>query len=235
MIRMFASGVTFALLAALSPGLAAQAGPTQAGPTQAGAMPMHEPTYSEIKAQADKAWNRLDINHDGRIDAADRDARLLEHFAMADTNHDGVISKDEFLAAMHAREAKWKEHRRDGPGHGEMGHSEMRPGEMGPGGPPPPGAPRDYRPDGMGMGMRPRMAMAIIGPAMHGARGDGVITRAAFDAALKTRFDAIDTNHDGKLSHEELRTAHRDAMVQHWKGAEHRMPPPPPPPPGTGE
>jgi hypothetical protein len=234
MIRIFSAGVTFALVAVSSTGLAAQATPTQATPTQASptpAMPMHELTFSEVKAQADRLWNRLDANHDGRIDRADRDARLLEHFAMADTNHDGVISKDEFLAAMRAREAKWKEHGRPAEmGHAEMGHAGMGHGEMEHGGPPPPGAPRDHPPGGMGMGM----GTSIIGPALRGARSDGVITRAAFDAALKTRFDAIDANHDGRLSHEELRAARRDAMYRDWKGRDHRIPPPPPPP-GTGE
>jgi hypothetical protein len=219
MIRMFSAGVAFAVVAISSPGLAVHAG---AG--QAGSPPMHELTFAEVKAQADRVWNRLDANHDGRIDRADRDARLLEYFAMADTNHDGVISKDEFLAAMRAREAKWEEH----------GHNERDRDELGPPGPPPPGAPQDFRPDvvGGGMGDGPNMAMAIIGPALHGARTDGVITRAAFDTALKARFDAIDVNHDGSLSQEELRAARHDGPHQGWKKRDHGMRPPPP---GTGE
>ena len=67
--------------------------------------------------------------------------------------------------------------------------------------------------------------MMIIGPAMHEARKDGVITRVAFDAAIKARFDTIDTNHDGKLSHEEMRAA----RPQHGGWGHDHMPPPPPP------
>jgi hypothetical protein len=79
------------------------------------------------------------------------------------------------------------------------------------------------------MGMGPHhghmAAMMIIGPAMHEARKDGVITRVAFDTAIKARFDKIDTNHDGKLSHEEMRAAR--PLHRGW-GHDH-MPPPPVP------
>ena len=81
--------------------------------------------------------------------------------------------------------------------------------------------------------------MAIILPALHEARKDGVMTRAAFDAAVKAGFDRIDSNHDGSLSRDELRAAR-----QAWRHDDHRgggwrrdrgMPdtPPPPPPPAA--
>lgn len=139
--------------------------------------PPHDLTFAELKADADKVFDRMDANHDGKIDAADRDARLLEHFAQWDTNHDGVVSKDEFLARVHAKEGERKD--RHGPDHGPD-HGDHRHGRM----------------------------IAIIGPALHDARKDGAITRLAFDSAIKARFDAIDTNHDGKLSHDEMRAAH---------------------------
>ena len=59
----------------------------------------------------------------------------------------------------------------------------------------------------MGPGRHPGgfAAMVVVGPALHEARKDGVVTRAAFDAAVKARFEKLDTDHDGKLTHEELR------------------------------
>lgn len=185
------AGVAASLLVTALPSVAAPA------PADAAAAPKHEITYGEVKARADKVWDRMDANHDGRIDAADRDARLLERFAKWDTNHDGVISKDEFLAVVHARQAKWHDRRagvHDGaPPQGHDGGDHEGWGHGGPG----------EHPGG-------RIGMAIIGRALHDARKDGVITRAAFDAAVKARFDAIDTNHDGTLTREELHAAWRD-------------------------
>jgi len=37
--------------------------------------------------------------------------------------------------------------------------------------------------------------------------GSGVLTRAAYDAAVKSAFDKADGNHDGKLTREEIRAA----------------------------
>ena len=212
------------------------------------AQPPHEITFAEIKADSDKLWDRLDANHDGRIDDADRDARLLEHFAQWDTNHDGMVSKDEFLAHIHAREAEWKAHDHHGPGgmHEHDGHGPDGHGPDGHDGPPPPdgfdghdGGPGDHGHGpmgGVGGGMGPhhghRAAMMIIGPAMHEARKDGVITRVAFDTAIKAHFDKIDTNHDGKLSREEMRAArpqHGDWGRGGWHHDHGDMPPPPPP------
>lgn len=199
------SGIALAVLATSSLAIAAQ---TMTPP------PPDVP-FAEIKADADKLWDRLDANHDGRIDETDRDARVLERFAQWDTNHDGMVSKDEFLAHIHAREAEHKAHDHRGP--------------------PPPGGPGDDMGPGHGpMGdMGPHhgghmMGMMIIGPAMHEARKDGAITRAAFDAAIKARFDQIDTNHDGKLSRDEMRAArpHGDWGRGHGHGRGD-MPPPP--------
>lgn len=182
------AGVAATLLATAMPLIAAPAAAPVAAPA-----PKHEITFAEVKAEADKLWDRLDANHDGKIDSADRDARLLERFAKWDTNHDGVISKDEFLAFVHAREAEGRDHRHGGPEGGPEHGGDHRPGQ----GP-------------MGMHGGRGIAMAIIGPALHEARKDGVITRAAFDTALKARFDKLDTNHDGKLTHEELRAARHE-------------------------
>lgn len=222
------AGLASALLTATLPVIAAP------GPTPAPPPPI---TFAQVKAAADKAWDRLDANHDGRIDAADHDARLLERFAEWDTNHDGMISKDEFLARMHAREARWRERgaeREYGPGReGWREHGREA---------------RDH--DGPGKHPGGFAEMMIVRAAMRDAQQSGVITRATFEAALKARFDAIDTNHDGKLTHEELRAARghgRGAWRERgdWHhGGDQMMPPPqstpqpappPPVPGGTGQ
>lgn len=202
MNTVFWAGVAFATLATSTLAIAAQ---TMSAPP---APPSHELTFAEFQADAAKVWDRLDANHDGKIGGADRDARLLERFAQWDTNHDGMVSKDEFLAHVHAREAEWKAHDHPGPdgGHGHDGFGmDGRMGRHGGG--------QDHTDHPHGR----MMAMAIIGPVMHDARNGGVITRVAFDAAIKARFDKIDTNHDGKLSHEEMRAVRR----QHGDGQHH--------------
>ncbi|WP_353229867.1 calcium-binding protein [Novosphingobium sp.] len=191
-------------------------------------------TYAEVTAMADKMWTRMDANHDGRIDAADRDARMLEHFVKADTNHDGMVSKDEFLAQVHARAAQWHAHHPDDadgpppPGHDGLDHD----------GPDQDGA--DHGPMHPGMGRHPggMIGMAVIHPAMRAARHDDAITRPAFDAAIKARFAALDTDHNGTLTRDELRAAMRDAWGHAGHGPHHGshdgahhgegMPPPPP-------
>lgn len=182
-------------------------------------------TRAEAQAKAGELFDRLDLNHDGKLDQADRDVRVMQHFDEIDTNHDGTISKDEFLAA-HRRmmehgpgmpgamggpgpmadhdmgQHEMGRHDMDR-GHGErdhMGHGHMGPGEM----------------RGRGAGM----AMALLGQA--DANHDGVVTRQEFVAAALKRFDAADTNHDGKVTLAERRAAFR---------AMHDMPPPPAPTP----
>jgi hypothetical protein len=60
-------------------------------------------SFAQVKAAGDSMWDRLDANHDGRIDRADRDARLLEGFARWDTNHDGMLGRAELRAASHRK------------------------------------------------------------------------------------------------------------------------------------
>jgi hypothetical protein len=163
---------------------------------------------------------------------------MLEHFVKADTNHDGMVSKDEFLAQVHAHEAQWHSHHpddadgppppgREGPEHGGSEHD--GPDHDSP----------DHGPMHPGMGRWPggMIGMAVIHPAMRAARHDGTITRPAFDAAIKARFDALDTDHNGTLSHDELRAAMREAWGHGHHGGHggphHGEDTPPPPPAGA--
>ncbi|WP_179505597.1 MULTISPECIES: EF-hand domain-containing protein [unclassified Sphingomonas] len=185
-------------------------------------------TWADAKAQADALWQRMDVNKDGKIDQADRDARLIERFDAIDANHDGVISRDEFLA----------HHRAMKPGHGPHAGPD---GAMPP--PPPPGSDgpgsRDGRP-----GMPPRPAgMGLLGPVLHDALRDkdGAVTRAAYDAAVKSQFDKADTNHDGKLTRDEIRAAFGRNGGPHGahkggpRGRDGERMDGPPPPPGDGD
>lgn len=188
MKTLFHAGVAAFLLASAMP---AAAIPADAPPADAASAPQRPITFGAVMAAANKAWDKLDANHDGRIDQIDHDARLVERFDKWDLNHDGMISKDEFLAHVHADEART---------HDAMGEG--------------------HRPGGTVM-------MAIITPAMDDARKSGVVERAAFDAAVKSRFDALDANHDGMLTREEMHAA-MHGMRGHGPGRDGDMPPPPP-------
>ena len=149
-------------------------------------MPMGDMTRAQALAMADRQFDRLDVNKDGRVDKADRDAMharmAAEMFDRADTNKDGVISRDEWTAAS------------------------AKLADRGP--PPPPGAagPDDRAMPGGPM-MR-RMAMKADGD------GDRAVTRQEFEARALARFDRMDTNKDGKISAEEREQAHA-AMREH--------------------
>lgn len=127
---------------------------------------------------------RLDANSDGKIDPADRQARITQrqeaHFARHDTNGDGTISREEWAAAgdeVRARRGEREAHR-----------------------------PMMERP------MRPRMGLApASGNILAGADADGdrAITEAEFNAAMLARFDRMDANADGTITAEERRAAGR--------------------------
>jgi Ca2+-binding EF-hand superfamily protein len=160
-------------------------------------------TRAEVQAKAAQMFARLDVNHDGKLDQADRDARRMQMFDRMDANHDGQISRAEFSSFRPMRAG------------GESGQAgEHRWGGM-----------RGEHRGGHGMGM---MGMARMADANH----DGAITQAEFTAAALQRFDRMDTNHDGKLTREE-RQAARSAMRDHWRdrmqgGMQGEDVPPPP-------
>jgi hypothetical protein len=167
-------------------------------------------TWADAKAKADEAWTRLDVNKDGKLDQSDRDAKMAGMFDKIDTDHNGSISKDEFIA--HHR--NMMDDHKDGKGNM----------------PPPPMAGMEHDgPEGRGEHGRGHRGGGMMG---HGAMGmlmmadankDGVITRAEFDAATKAHFDKADANHDGKVTPEERRAAFGK---MHARDGE-PMPPPP--------
>ena len=46
--------------------------------------------------------------------------------------------------------------------------------------------------------------------------GNGVVTRSEMRTSEGERFDKIDTNHDGKLTVDEIQAAHREAAAKHF-------------------
>jgi hypothetical protein len=219
--------MTLALSAAAvilaSPAFAA-AGPMAGGPMAA---PQPE-TRAEAQARAGALFDKMDLNHDGKLDQGDRAVRINQMFDRIDTNHDGMISRDEF-AAMHAHEHA---HDHGGPGH-EMG--EAHPG----------GGPGGWHHGGEHMGhwgYDRRELDGLVMMILHRADPGhtGTVTRDAFVAAALALFDQADTNHDGILTPEEHRAAaeavrqHMRAHMEHggWQhgGPGGDMPPPPPPP-----
>jgi hypothetical protein len=168
-------------------------------------------TRGEAQAKAGEIFAQLDANKDGKLDAADRQARraarLGTMFDSMDTNKDGRIDKTEFTAAHQP------------PAAGQPGPMGGMQGMAGPG-------MGGHRMHGRGIdrpGMdRPGMGARGMG-AMDG-NGDRTITRDEFVSGAMKRFDAADANKDGKLTPDERRAAMRGGMGR-------RMAPPPPPPP----
>ena len=60
--------------------------------------PQHEMTRAAVEQRAAQMFDRLDANHDGKLDQADRDAMQKARFDRMDANHDGQLSYAEFTA-----------------------------------------------------------------------------------------------------------------------------------------
>jgi hypothetical protein len=178
-------------------------------------------TRAELKTRLEARFDRMDANHDGKIDEKDaqarRDARVADRFAQIDTDKNGSISKAEFAAV---------EERRGPAGAGPMGRD-----RMGPMGGPMMGHPM------MGHGR----AMLFHRGGMEGGRFRGPLpfarapggpegkpgaplTKSDFVNQGLTRFDKADTDHDGKIS-----PAERDAARGAMRGPRERPRLPSPP------
>ncbi|WCT77193.1 EF-hand domain-containing protein [Novosphingobium humi] len=183
--------------------------------------PMKDMTRAEAKAHAEKMFDMMDINHDGKLDKADREAREAKHFDAMDTNHDGQLSRQEFEAA-HDRMREGMKHRMGAMGgdhdmpppppggpEGAMDRGGMGPGNMGPGGPGMKGPRGHHR---MGRGMM--MGLMRQADPNH----TGTVTKDAFVGAALKMFDSADANHDGKVTPEERRAAMKAHMGPNMGG-----------------
>jgi len=155
-------------------------------------------TKAELTTSLEARFAKMDVNGDGQITQADRDARRAQRlegrFTALDTDRNGQISKAEFLTGHQARQDKRAE---AGKGEGRKGHHF-----------------RGRHHGGKGM--------------MHGSwRGqggkDGVMTKAQFMAGPLAMFDRADANKDGKVTAEEMTTA-RQAMREAWKARKDASP-----------
>ncbi|MEQ8310288.1 MAG: hypothetical protein RIA72_06275 [Sphingopyxis sp.] len=148
-------------------------------------------TRAEVQAKAAEMFARMDVNKDGKLDAADRAAARAERqarmFERLDANKDGNISKaewDQHGADRAAKRAERGDKRADaGEGkRGMRGHHGKRGGHR---------------------------AM-MMGKA--DTNGDKAISLAEFQTAALARFDAADANKDGQVTPEE-----RQAKRGEWR------------------
>ena len=200
------------------------AGSAYAAEPMPGGDPLGDKTMTKAEFQAKGAamFTRMDANHDGKLDQADRGAHEGQMFDQADTNRDGALSRDEFMAA-HQRGPMGKPgldganrpSAHHGGRHGGGAHGGMNGmGGMG----------------GMGGMMMLRMA---------DTNKDGAVSKDEFLAAHVKHFDLMDANHDGQLTQAERKAArqkmhamgakrHGGMPGDHPMGAMGDMPPPPP-------
>lgn len=141
-------------------------------------------TRAEALERSGRMFERMDANKDGKLDAADREARRIAAFDRIDANKDGMVSRAEFSAP---RQAMGGERQGMGNHQGMRGHG-MR-----------------------GHGMHGGMGRGMMMMRMADANRDGAVTQAEFTAAATTRFDRTDSNRDGQITPAE-RQAARAAM-----------------------
>ncbi len=167
-------------------------------------------TKAEFVAKGAEMFAKMDVNQDGKLDAADRSAREGARFDQQDVNHDGALSRAEFMAG----------HQRGPEAGGPEGRRGDHKGGRGKGG---------HGKGGYGGGMMMKMA---------DTNTDGAVTRDEFLGAQTKHFDMIDANHDGQLTQAERKAAHDKmrAMGGIHRGGqrgEHQMGAMPPPPPAN--
>ncbi|MEN7538052.1 hypothetical protein [Aurantiacibacter flavus] len=152
----------------------------------------HAPqTRAEAETRASAMFERLDVNGDDQLSAADREAAERKRFDEADADGNGQLSFAEVMAQREKRQQARAERREQ-----RTERMAARGGET--------------RGTGHRAGMR-----TMRGARGHGmqmleradADGNGTISRAEFAAVALSRFDAADSNKDGTISAEERRAA----------------------------
>jgi hypothetical protein len=159
------------------------------------APPMREPLTREVAStRAATMFARLDVNSDGQLTQADREARTEARgearFERIDTNGDDAISRTEFDAHRDQMQGR----RQAGSGEGRRDHAMAR------------GEGRRGPMQGRMMGGRRDLVRTAD------ADSNGAITQAEFTSAMLTRFDTADADKDGAVSREERRAARQPAQ-----------------------
>lgn len=156
----------------------------------------------------------------GPTTRAQLEARIKEHFAQADANKDGAVTKAEFDARAAARKQEWQAKRAerraemfaklDTDKNGQLSREEFS------------ARPERGDHDGMkrhGMGGHHRGMMFGMGGNWFermDANKDGRLTLAEVSAKPLEMFDRADANKDGTLTPEERKAAH-EKMREEWK------------------
>jgi len=154
--------------------------------------PRQPMTRAAAEQRAAQTFDKLDVNHDGKIDQADRAVREKARFNRVDANHDGQLSYAEFTAMHDRHDGARGDRGQQGAGREQRGEHRMA-----------------MRGPGRG-GFRGGMIR------LADADKDGSITKAEFQAAALTRFDRLDADKDGTVTPDEAKAA-RDSMRQQWQ------------------
>ncbi|HSG34793.1 MAG TPA: EF-hand domain-containing protein [Sphingomonadaceae bacterium] len=147
--------------------------------------PDREPmTREAVEARSNEAFAKLDVNRDGLLSKADREAKARERFEAADTDGNGQLSFEEATAAREGGRDALREHLGETRRGSRMGEGPMMGGR-----------------DGRGL-------HSLAGIVRHAdGNGDEQISRSEFTAAALARFDQADADGDGTISREERRAA----------------------------
>ncbi|WP_176591970.1 EF-hand domain-containing protein [Sphingobium sp. EM0848] len=161
-----------------------------------------------------------DANHDGVVTKAELTAALEARFAKLDANHDGKIDQAD-RDSMRQQRLEERFAAMDTDKNGQISKAEFMAAHQGR------DSMRDHRgPGGRGWGHgEPGRGMMRGGPDGD-MQKDGAITKAEFMVRPLAMFDKADTNHDGKVTADEMKAA-RAAFRDGWK--DRKGPPPPPP------
>lgn len=158
-----------------------------------------------------------DANKDGSVTKAELTAALEARFAKLDANRDGKIDQaDRDILRQQRLDARFAA--MDTDKNGQISKAEFVAGHQGrmdkPGGS-----------EGRGWGHRgPGRGMTPGGPDGD-MKKDGAITKAEYMARPLAMFDKADTNHDGKVTADEMKAA-REAFRDGWKDRKAPTPPP---------
>ena len=163
-----------------------------------GRMPMGDMTRAQAEAMAGEHFAKMDVNGDGVLNQADRDARRAAMVAKLDTDKDGTVSAEERAAARANRPE-----RPAGAKRAEGDHAGMDPGKM------------DHGKMGHGGKMGMRGHRGGMGK-MADTNNDGTITRAEFTAGALARFAKADADGNGTVTQAERQAAH-EAMKAEWQ------------------
>jgi Ca2+-binding EF-hand superfamily protein len=127
------------------------------------------------RARRAKVFARIDMNGDGHIDQAEREASLKRWFARRDLNGDGRLSYEELRAAR----KRWQAWR---------GEEPIKRAQRG----------------GTGQTARKHPPKRPRGIARFDRNADGAVSFAELSVARAGRMEAIDRNRDGRVSFDEF-------------------------------